>query len=446
MIRVWILAALLLGGLPAAADAQIFLASRPRPEFEIGPLFVRASIAPGLGPTPVDIFFSLAVPPTRSAADLEQDIFLLWPGEVGRGSRAVPADPRLARYVTERGYTVIEEGRLPLFAQALYETGGTTSREEMSGGAPFVTFVRDGGPLGLTSPVTYIRIPWTPILVNRAKLVDLRLTLDRLVKPKRQTWVEKTFWGPRHRIALTFNDVHGRALFPLYFENRDRMIRLGEDLAEILINFAEVDHLKIDQISPPTANRKLSETRESTDVVSLFVDRSEGVTPRVLSVEFGYFSGLRSWAPVLIPILFFALGNLAGPLLKALAQRIGRALSGRLHIGRGAEGNDVRDTGVVLSREAVARIVPGETTREELVRICGPNAEEFEQLGAPDRRTLIYRGRRVVPRRRRTFGWLATVSHWDVEHHEVEVELEHDRVRDVHARVRRSRLAHPATA
>jgi hypothetical protein len=48
-----------------------------------------------------------------------------------------------------------------------------------------------------------------------------------------------------------------------------------------------------------------------------------------------------------------------------------------------------------------------------------------------------------VPRRRRAFGWLATVSHWDVEQHEVHIDLEHDVVRDVQARVTRSRLSVP---
>jgi hypothetical protein len=64
----------------------------------------------------------------------------------------------------------------------------------------------------------------------------------------------------------------------------------------------------------------------------------------------------------------------------------------------------------------------------------------------PERRRLVYRGRRVVPRRRRAFGWLTTVGHWDAEQHEVEIELERDVVKDVQARVTRSRLNAPETA
>jgi hypothetical protein len=49
----------------------------------------------------------------------------------------------------------------------------------------------------------------------------------------------------------------------------------------------------------------------------------------------------------------------------------------------------------------------------------------------------------VVPRHAHRFGWVTTVGAWDVEHHEVEVELERDVVRDVQAQVRRSQLEGP---
>jgi hypothetical protein len=37
-------------------------------------------------------------------------------------------------------------------------------------------------------------------------------------------------------------------------------------------------------------------------------------------------------------------------------------------------------------------------------------------------------------------GWVATVNGWNAEDHEVVIELQDDRVRDVQARVRRFRL------
>jgi hypothetical protein len=49
-----------------------------------------------------------------------------------------------------------------------------------------------------------------------------------------------------------------------------------------------------------------------------------------------------------------------------------------------------------------------------------------------------------VPHPQRTFGWVATVSHWDIEDHEVVIEFDGDRVRDVQAELRRMRGVPPA--
>ena len=43
--RAWLLAALLIGVLPVPTGAQVFLGSRPHPEFGIGPLASSSSIA-----------------------------------------------------------------------------------------------------------------------------------------------------------------------------------------------------------------------------------------------------------------------------------------------------------------------------------------------------------------------------------------------------------------
>jgi hypothetical protein len=425
--------------------AQVFLAERPGPEFTIGPLFLRATVAPDLGPVVVEVLWGLVIPSERSATDLAQDLYLLWPGEVASDAPGAAPDPALKRFVETRGFTAIDEGRLPLSAQRLFQVDGEAVAEPIGAGAPYVTFVRQGGALGLTAAVSYIRIPWTPQLANRTRLLNLRFTGRGLVRERRASWVENTFWGPRHTISLSWSDVRARGLFPLYIEQRDRLVRLADDPSQILLNFRRADELKIDGVSPPAASRKLSETMESTEVVSLFLEQS-GLTPQVLTVQFGYFSGLRSWAPVLIPVLFFVLGNVAAVLVRNVAERLTRLMTGRFLIGRRSEERPAREHGVILGPETLARIVPGRTTHAEVGALCGENAEERRQLDVPDRRTLIYRGRRVVPHRRRIFGWLAAVSRWDVEHHEVEIELEHDVVRDVHARVRRERLAAPSPA
>ena len=71
--------------------------------------------------------------------------------------------------------------------------------------------------------------------------------------------------------------------------------------------------------------------------MSVFLDTSEGVTPQILSIQFGYASGLQAWAPFLIPLAFFVLGRATGPLIERLARGLGRRVFSRLRFGRGAE-------------------------------------------------------------------------------------------------------------
>lgn len=409
----------------------------------IGPLSLRANVRPDLGPVEVDAIWSLVIPPEQSGAEIEQDLFLLWPGRVSGDPKLGAPDPTLARWAKNRGFAVVGEGRVVLRGWNVFHVGKGPA-ERVTASAPFVTFVRTDGAQGLSAPATYIRIPWMPRFANPTWRFTLRMTIPDLIQRRRATWIEEAFWGRRHRIALTFSEVRTRAMFPVYFELRNRVLRLSEDPAQMLINFADSDHLKIDEVSPPLANRQMSEVLQSTEAVSLFLDRSEGLTPQILKVQFAYFRGLQTWLPVLIPTLFFALGNIAGPLVAAAVRRAGRALSGRVHLG-GERAKAGRDSGAVLPRETLAQILPGETTYDQVLALCGRNPEEQESLAEPDRRTLVYRGRRVVPQRRRIFGWLATVSEWDVEHHEVEIAVERGLVRDVQARVRRSRLPRPDT-
>jgi hypothetical protein len=277
--------------------------------------------------------------------------------------------------------------------------------------------------------------------VNPVWIMDLRMQTKGLIKPKRGTWAERVFWGPRYRLLLSFQDVNPRTIFPLYFQNRDRVLHLAEEPAQLRLEFAKADHLKIDEISPPSSRRELSESRDNTEVVSLFLDRSAGLMPQTLTVQFGYFSDVQSWAPILIPFAFFVLGNLAAPIFRVMATRTARAVRARVHVGR--PDRPQADSGTVLPSEVLERIKPGETTYEDVLRLCGPSDEEQERRGAPDARTIVYRGHRVVPQRARTWGWVSTVHHWDTEHHEVEITVEANVVRDVQARVRRTRLAHP---
>jgi hypothetical protein len=430
--------------LPALAQAQVFIASQPHPGFEIGPLFVRATVTPELGPVPIDVTWSVSVPANRTANDLGHDITLLWPGGLvhdGKGER----DAALVKYVSEHGLKVTDGGRVEMFAIDQFGPPGRR-RQPIAGGAPFVSYVRESETLGPSAPATLIRIPWDPRVVNRAFLVRISMKTKDLIKPKSGTWIEHTLWGNRYRLTLSFGEVRQRAIFPIYLENRDRVIRLSEGPAQMMVDFSDNDRLKIDEMSPGSARRLASETRKKTDTVSIFLDRSEGLTPQTLAVQFGYFSGFQSWAPVLIPLAIFAAGNVGGVLLRTIAERLSKRWAGRVGFWR-KRGEDVtRQTGVVLDRETLARITPGTTTYEQVLELCGRTVEERQMLNAPDRRTLIYRGKRIVPRRRRVAGLLATVTHWDVEEHETEIVLERDVVRDVQAHVRRARHLEPASA
>jgi hypothetical protein len=146
--------------------------------------------------------------------------------------------------------------------------------------------------------------------------------------------------------------------------------------------------------------------------------------------------------PILIPMLFFLLGNLAAVGVRVAAEKLSKRFAGRLLWGR-TPVHPERESGIIVPRETLARIAPGDTTFEQLMDILGSSPEEHERLDGSGRRTLIYRGRRLVPQRKRTVGFLTTVSHWDAEDHEIEILIEGDRVRDVQARIRRSRVQAP---
>ncbi len=424
--------------------AQVFVASSPNPEFRIGPLFVSAtvterSVTRDPGPVTVTVSWNIVPRPGRSAENVAQDLYLLWPGEVAGSPAASGADPALVHQVEALGFKVKQAGGLRLSARARAEMG-TTAPIRALGEVPFVTFARDEGAGGAMRGATYIRIPWMSEFASLEWLVRLELSLKDVIVRRPVPWLEELFWGRRYLIMLGFGDVGYVSLYPLYFGARDRVIPLARDFSMVLINFAEADHLKIDELAPPSATRRMSEVRANTEAVSLPLNPSEGLTPQLLKVRFTYFRGRLPWRPILISGLFLALGNMTGPLVLALARRVARTLRTRIHVGRG-EGPG-QQSGTVPSRDTLEKIHPGETSYQEVLRLCGPHAEEREQFPSGETRTLVYRGQRVVPHRQRSFGWFSTVSHWDVEHHEVQIDFERDRVRDIQARVRRSRLAH----
>jgi len=446
-------AALLAPGLaPAAASAQVFIASKPHPEFWIAPVFITANIdrkdlGDRPGPLMVQVSFSVAPPPARDPSEFAQDIYLLWPGQLVGTDGADGADPLLARQVESAGFKVLVHGRVPFSARSRTQMGtgaGAAGRKDL-GDAFFVTFARPEGLARGARPATYIRIPWKPELASLDWLARLELAAKGAITPRQVSWLEETFWGRRHIISLSFGDVGYSSLYPLYYGNRDRVIPLAPDFSRLAINFAESNHLKIDEMVPGTASRRTSETRENTESFSIpLIAADNGIVPQTLKVQFVYFRGRLPWRPILLSALLLGLGNVTGPLVGNLLRRLGRTLRDRVHVGRGeARG---RASGRVPSPETLARIRPGESTYPEVVKLIGSEPEEEQRLPSGEIRAMIYRGQRMVPHRGRRFGWFATVSHWEMEQHEVQIDFDQERVRDVQARIRRTRLAQPTAA
>src|SRR5436309_12847199 len=115
MTKAWVaLAVTLCAAAPTTIEAQVFLASEPSPRFLIGPLFVVANVSPGLGPVTVNLSWSLTLKPGQRGADINQDLYLLWPAEVAESTAPGPAEPQLTREVEGRGFAVTGSGRLPL--------------------------------------------------------------------------------------------------------------------------------------------------------------------------------------------------------------------------------------------------------------------------------------------------------------------------------------------
>ena len=438
MVRAAI-ASLVLLATAGAAQAQVFLSSAPHPEFTVAPLFVSTSVSRAGTPPHLNVFWSLSFAPGAPQAPPSHLLFLL-PFAVAEPATPLPGDPELATYVTTRGFTLDRQGAIPLIARNRTDMGSGRPPHTVAA-APYVTFVRDSAARGRSRPASLIRIAWTAQLASPDWLVGIDMVVASLVRPKPASWYEDAFWGPRYVASVGFGDLRHTALYPLYFELRDHVVPIGRDFSLLTINLADADHLRIDQLTPATATRQPSESRRNTEQVSMPVAGGEGITPQIVRVNYSYFSGRFEWRPIVISLLFLIVGNITGPIVVPLVKRFGRALRARVHVGDAP----ARERGVVLAMDTLGRLRPGESTYEDVVRLCGSEYEEQRHFGGNARRTLTYRGERLVPHRRYRVGRLASVDRWDLEVHEVAVELQDDRVADVQSRVRRGRWE-PASA
>src|SRR5882672_12115151 len=216
MIKPWVaLAVALCAAAPTMTDAQVFLASEPNPRFLIGPLFVAASVSPGLGPVMVNVSWSLTSRPGRQPAPVDQNLYLLWPAEIAEPTLPGAADPEVVREIEGRGFVVAGSGRLMLRTRDRMQVGTAALGEPIDVSASYVSFSRTGSQSGA---VTYIKIPWTRKLVDPLSLVALALPLRGLIVPKTAPWIDELFWGRRLILTAGFGDLGppSLGLFALY--------------------------------------------------------------------------------------------------------------------------------------------------------------------------------------------------------------------------------------
>ena len=413
MIKSWMaLAAVLCAAAPAVSDGQVFLASEPNPRFLIGPLFVVANVSPGLGPVTVNLSWSLTTKPGSRPVEMGQNLYLLWPAEIAEPTAPGPADPQLVREVEGRGFAAAASGRLMLRTRDRMQVGTPALGETIDVTASYVSFSRRGSQSGA---VTYIKIPWTPRLVDPLSLVALALPLRGLIVPKAATWIDELFWGRRYVLTAGFGDLgpHALGLFALYYERRDRIVHLAREYALVIANFGDSDHLKIEEISPATAVRRQSRVRAGGEVVALTLLPAEDITAQSLRVQFQYFSGRINWRPVIVSVTLILVTNFAGVLIlsKDVSRRIRRRMRARRRFAVAAG----PPNGAVPSRDALGALIPAGTSYDDVVARLGRPDAEHERVTPPGRRTMIYRG---------TNGNGAG-------QYEVAVELHDDRVREV---------------
>ncbi len=395
---------------PAPGHAQVFLASRPHPDFMIGPLFVVASVSPGVPHVMVNLSWSLTTGPVTSKADIGQDLYLLWPAEVVESTAPGPAEPQLVREVERRGLSVVSSGRLLLRTRDRLQLGTTALGEPLPVSPSYVNFTRPGAQAGA---VTYIKIPWTPALADQLSIVTLVLPLRGLVVPKAGTWLEDLFWGGRQVVTTGFGDLGPPVLglFALYYERRDRVIHLARDYSLVIANFGDSDHLKIEEISPATAVRRQSRVRAGGEVVALTLLPSQDVATQSLRVQYHYFAGRINWRPIVISALILLVTNFAGVLMFSL--EINRRVRRRRRIRRRFLAAAISVNGGVPSRDDLISQIPAGTRYDEVVARFGRPDEEHERVTPPGRRTIVYRGANGG------------------EQNEVAIELQDDRVREV---------------
>jgi hypothetical protein len=195
-------------------------------------------------------------------------------------------------------------------------------------------------------------------LANQAWLMSVHFVAKDLVKPKPTTWLGRTVSGSRNTLTAGLQRRRrARDVLDVLLAARTTCCRWRARHGWWRTSRGPIAWRSTRCSRPPRGGSR-APRRPATDVVSLFLESTEALTPQVLRVEFGYFSRLQSWGPILIPALFFALGNAAGALVRGFAERLTRRLSGWLQLGRQRASAAEVDTGTVIPRDRLRRHRP----------------------------------------------------------------------------------------
>src|SRR5262249_47618097 len=153
-------------------------------------------------------------------------------------------DPALARELHDN-LVAVGGGRLVLRSRDRTLVGTGQLGEPLPEVASYITVSRRG-PLGSQiTPVTYIKIPWTPKLTDPLAVTTLVLPLRGHVTAKPASWIAETFWGRRWIVTVGFGDLGSPVmpLYSLYFDQRDRVVRLAREFSQVIVSFNDSDHL-----------------------------------------------------------------------------------------------------------------------------------------------------------------------------------------------------------
>jgi hypothetical protein len=365
----------------APAHAQVFLASQPHPQFSIGPLFIVTVVQPDLT-TVANVSFSLTLRPNVTDVEIDGDLFLLWPAEVSAANLPGAADPTLGQELERRGFAVLSSGRLALRSRDRMVVGTGAQGDPIEPGASFVTFNRRTAAAQFGG-ATYVKIPWTSKLVDSLNVVTLVLPLRGLILQKPATWLEETFWGRRWVLTVGFGDLGSpaQALYPFYFEQRERAVPLAREFSQIVANFTNSDHLRIESIAPAGATRRPSRVRAGNEVVTLPLNPVDSTAQNV-KVEFSYFWGWIAWRPIVVSAILLLLSNVAGALM------FGREVFTTMRARRRAQRLARRRRPPI--EDATCTLAPG-LTYDQVVERFGVPDEEHVEIVPNGRRTVVYR-------------------------------------------------------